>query len=604
MKSTSERPSMRTDNGMRPYMPSSFVAAISRREAAPSLASGHEASWEIAELAPDLRITLQSLEVRIGVSQATHVARNADQTITVVVHGDLYETGGLDPAEHLLRLFETAETRCAKDLNGSFAALIVDCRRDRVVVITDRLGSRKVYHSEQSGVHWLSSSLPLHPKRALRADPAGVMCHLASGSAQNGLTPFEGVRMLARASVHTLTGKGMCADTYWQYHFTYGEPPEDDRALRQELAGLLRRAVARRLESAPYSKVYVSLSAGYDARTVLGILLSQVKDRGAIRCFSYGHEPEFDNGDPRLAAEIARHCGVEHRIIECYPGDVHRAIEANAALGHGVARFCDEVNAWEILGEELSRDSSSVLFDGDMFYPPWPLGTREELLSRIYVEGPAYLKPLLALLDPLPLRTLIEAWQVQYDNLLGCFPPSGPSRDLLDFIYLDQRIAHALMLWREHFQAPFARVYNPILDNEVLDFATRLPPALRAGKSLYARTVTEMCPDLFEVPRATATWNVPDWRSDIAAKADVLVSAMCTEPSRLDPLIPPEVCVKLIHLVKTWRDCTWIPWLRKVMKRTAIAFPRAARLLPTGSVISLETLVRRLLVIRRVLATG
>ena len=43
--------------------------------------------------------------------------------------------------------------------------------------------------------------------------------------------------------------------------------------------------------------------------------------------------------------------------------------------------------------------------------------------------------------------------------------PQGASQDQMDGLYLDQRIQHCLMPWREHFTARAGRVHNVFLDS-------------------------------------------------------------------------------------------------------------------------------------------
>ena len=86
-------------------------------------------------------------------------------------------------------------------------------------------------------------------------------------------------------------------------------------------------AVRRNVADDP--DLFVSLSGGYDATTIVGALSSDLGLSG-VQCFSYALGPAADS-DERCASETAALAGFGYRRFRSYDGDLVHAIEINAA---------------------------------------------------------------------------------------------------------------------------------------------------------------------------------------------------------------------------------------------------------------------------------
>ncbi len=75
--------------------------------------------------------------------------------------------------------------------------------------VTDPVNSRKLFLGVHGGVTWISTmhAFHLHPCSS-KPDPAGLAHCLVNGVPLDGLTPFEGVRVLDRASIHEIRRTG------------------------------------------------------------------------------------------------------------------------------------------------------------------------------------------------------------------------------------------------------------------------------------------------------------------------------------------------------------------------------------------------------------
>src|SRR5690606_1470377 len=106
--------------------------------------------------------------------------------------------------------------------------------------------------------------------------------------------------------------------------------PED--RLRDDLADILVSCVRKRLGDG--DGPLLSLSAGHDARGILGIL-THVLHVDGLETFSYGATEGIPDSDATVAAHLAAMRGVPHRFLPSYDGAFDDVIERNALWGDG-----------------------------------------------------------------------------------------------------------------------------------------------------------------------------------------------------------------------------------------------------------------------------
>jgi len=285
------------------YIPSSFIVSFTHKK----LDNGdhgltHTFFREVAQADPDLSFETNRFTVHLSKSSSTQVATSHDDQITLLLHGEIYAGGIADPANYLLERYLDKGLEFAKDVNGSFAILLVDKRTDQIFLITDRLNYREVFSSKYKGSHWLSTALNyhLHPVDDPKLDPVGIAFYLTNRKIPNDRTFFAGIRALERARVHTLTEDGFQAKRYWSYDLNEARAGVDEKTLQADLSDLLIEGVRKRVADNP--NVFLSLSAGYDSTSILGLLHKlQVPD---IECYSYANGDPGPTWDAYIAREI------------------------------------------------------------------------------------------------------------------------------------------------------------------------------------------------------------------------------------------------------------------------------------------------------------
>ena len=480
-------------------------------------------------------------------SPTTSVAEHTGgDEVVVVFHGELYPDSGGEASQRCLDAYMTDDVRFVSSLHGSFAMVIVDARQDRILFITDPVNSRKLFFGEYNGLVWISTmhAFHLHPCSG-RPDPVGLAHCLVNGIPMNGRTPFDGVRVLERGSIHEIQGTRVTSQPYWRY-----EPKPKAGATAESLKGDLRdamlAAVERRLPSA--GEVCLSLSGGYDSTAILGAFgCLGVPD---VRCFTYIKPMETERSDASVARKMAAIAGYEYTEVEAYQDDVASVIADNVQWGHGLTRLVVETDTWRTLRGLLPADERTTLWVGDECFgmdPPRTLHDDADVLNSLAFASWSSLGPLKELFPRSVASLLDDALQDDLEAMLERSPAISDPYVLRDYLYLYQRLPR-LLSWREAFAESCGEVRNPLIDREVLELRQRFPKHLTLGKQFFKDTVTELFPELFAIDRAFAgSSTAGQWcREVVRAQSVDLARMIRASPSPFDEYLPPEGLLRVI----------------------------------------------------------
>lgn len=522
------------------YVPSSFLALITRRDHHQSSSEVQAEFSGVTGFLPD--IIYRSAEYYVAITHSIQMGIVSDPSngMTVILHGDIYADSTCDArtAAQMILTACTADGMIAtsRRLNGSFAALIIT--PDEVTIIIDRVGSKKVFISTNNRGYWISSSLTLHPKG--RVDPAGVASLIINRFQYCGRTLYEGVRTLERAHIHTFSRSGVISRCYWIYGFNDVDERAFNAALadrKADLAALVKRAVRRRIPA--HGKVLLSLSGGMDSRGILGALLSEMDPSVSLNAVSYG---THQDDDVIVAHELCCLAGIEQRMVS-FRGDITEAIKLNGRHCEGLVFFYSQgLDGFEQAVASFGKES--IFFVGDECFG-WNNVTIQSfddtLQKGIGIRAPAYI-PTYYSYGNTSHRQIQDALQTDIESLKQRCDHTLSWHDLKDYLYLDQRLCHMLLPWREFHSGRYIRVTNPLIDNDILDFMKTVPTTYRLEKRLFRETITSAYPDLFKV-RLARPGGIDNqvFNALFHQQQPALEHLVNSFDSALDEVIPPDI---------------------------------------------------------------
>ena len=454
------------------------------------------------------------------VNTESQPAFNEDGTLCIVMAGELYETRSLrktlaarghrlavgNDADLLLHLYEEFGEAFLNDVHGVFALAIWDAQARRLLVANDRFGLWPVYFAEHQGRLLFApevkgiladSGIP----RAVNDTAVADFFHF--GHLLGDETFFDGIEILPPASMLVWQEGRTTLKRYWDLELPeeYLGQPEAD--LVDRLAYLTRQAVERRLDDSGDHRIGLLLSGGMDTRT----LVAAINRTG----FKY---PTFAFGTPngedvRSARQIADLIGNPHYFVELTPDFLPRCAAKGVWLTEGMMLS----NVFYVLSPlPQVRESVNVIFTGDC--GDWILG------------GASPAKKKFANLSD---DVLMQRHYDHYYNR-GLIPEGEHSRFFSEHYYRKIQ-GKSVESFREHYRKVtvpgstnkavyFALRHEalrtsgygiallrsqllprmPYYDNDLVDFALQVPPALRRDRHIQIQVIKRLAPDLVRVP--------------------------------------------------------------------------------------------------------
>ena len=421
-------------------------------------------------------------------------------------------------------------------LRGSFAAIVLG--PESLSVITDRVASRKVFRWDTAEGTWLDTDLEAFRDRP--ADPAGVASLIINRFVYSGRTVFSNVVSLTRASIHRCDGTRWDAEEYWQYDFSRSAKSEmtaDASAAGEELWRLICRAIRRRMPAE--GPVLLSLSGGLDSRVLLAGLMNQGFSLTRLKTFSFG---SAEDDDVIVASVLASSAALQWTLV---PGSatLPGLLRANAAHGDGQVFFYPRgLDGFGDLVGSLGPAVTVMVGDECYGWNDMPLGSADEVLSRgIGIRSPATV-PSYYSCGAFDHRAIAQTLQEDANALKRRYEHIESWHDLKDVLYLDQRMSNMLLPWRERHAGRFARLVNPHIDDDILDFMKGVPTELRLNKRLFRETAQQFMGHLSNVRYARTGGSSNDFLDHLFIRHYKEIEHLALgAPSALDEVLPPEV---------------------------------------------------------------
>jgi asparagine synthase (glutamine-hydrolysing) len=411
-----------------------------------------------------------------------------------------------DQAEFLLHYYEQNGEKFADNLNGSFVIAIWDDRVQKLLIITDRIGTYPLYYAVvnkrllfASGVRALLVDCAL-PREI---DPVGIAQFLTFDHLLNDRTLLKSVKLLRQASILTYANGKLDIRSYWkaQYPHYYNLRPETE--LMEEFIHLVNQAVMRQSEHP--AALGVLLSGGIDSRTILAALKKHA--RKPLHAFTWGSS---HCDDLRFAREVAHLIGIEHHFFELKPDWLLSKAEEAVRLTDGMGNL---VNLHALATLEQETQHSRAIFKG--FLGDAMMGFGQRYQHWATYDRQTTLKAHLSVhrdqgiitFEPDDHRKLFtDGFQHEVGNAVLEEYLAGMDESRADLLadqrlYFDyyQRVPRMTIKGVEVVRSQ-ALVRLPFCDNDLIDFSIELTPGLRYERRLMKNAFVKAFPELAQVP--------------------------------------------------------------------------------------------------------
>lgn len=413
--------------------------------------------------------------------------------------GRLFHSHG--DSEVLLAAFAEWGLDALLKLNGMFAFAIWDREEKKLTLARDRFGVKPLYYTQVDGALLFASEIKAFrgfPTFSTRMNVAGLAEYLTFQNFFTDDTLFADVKLLG-AGCYIEASAGAASlepKRYWDFHFQEPDKAPDEREAIDELDRLFRQAVSRQMISDVDVGSY--LSGGMDSGSITALAARQMP---FMRTFTVGFDLNSASGvelgfDERAKAEHMSYLfRTEHYEMVLKAGDMERSLPQIAwhleepRVGQCYPNWYASKLASKFVKVVLSGAGGDELFAGypwryyravvndnfdhyiEKYFGFWQRLVPSELLPR--VMGPVWG----AAKDVSPIEIFRNVFHEHANEL------TRPEDYVNHSLYFEAKtFLNGLLIVDDKLaMAHGLEGRVPFLDNDLVDFAMRLPASMKLG---------------------------------------------------------------------------------------------------------------------------
>lgn len=282
----------------------------------------------------------------IDLSAAAHQPMgNETGDVVMIYNGEIYNFQSLrveleskghqfhsnTDSEVIVHGYEEWGDACVERFNGMFAFVLWDRPRRRLFAARDRYGIKPLYYWFDGQTLLFGSevkALMQHPKFTVDVDRPALLEYFTFQNLFTDRTMFRNVHMLAAGHTLSCTPAGLEPPRqYWDFHFREPETARDPREYEEELYRLFVSSVTRQLVSDVPVGAY--LSGGMDSGGITAVAAREISH---LNSFTAGFDLSSASGlelhfDERSRAEaLSYKFKTEHYEVVLKSGDMERVM--------------------------------------------------------------------------------------------------------------------------------------------------------------------------------------------------------------------------------------------------------------------------------------
>ncbi|HEX2052748.1 MAG TPA: asparagine synthase (glutamine-hydrolyzing) [Actinomycetota bacterium] len=384
--------------------------------------------------------------------------------------------------------------------NGMFAFALYDRARRQVLLGRDRYGIKPLYYAQRGATVLFGSEIKAfleHPGYRVEPDLEGLVEYLTFQNFLTDRTLFAGTRLLPAGTLLRIPidDEGpLKPETYWDFSFAEPDQPKDEQQYIEELDRLFEQSVNRQLLSDVEIGAY--LSGGMDTGAITAVAARQLP---YMRTFTVGFDLTSASGlelgfDERAPAErLSYLCRTEHYEMVVKAGDMERVLPSvmwhleEPRVGQSYPNYFAAKLAGSLGRVVLSGAGGDELFGGYpwRYYRAIANDSFEHYVDNYFAFWQRLVPPevLPRLLRPLGLGPESLATR---DIFRGVFATHAaeltrPEDYINHSLYFEAKtFLHGLLVVEDKLSmAHSLETRLPFLDNDLVDFATKVPIRLK-----------------------------------------------------------------------------------------------------------------------------
>jgi asparagine synthetase B (glutamine-hydrolysing) len=499
-------------------------------------------------------------------------------TLFVIVHGTFFSYNGKELPENsnyndfLLEKYITDGISCLEKIDGHYHAIIFNSRSQKLYLITDRFGTLPLYY-RHSGKQFsfapeVKALLSAGFKKNLNYDTASELFHL--GHVFGNKTFFHDIHQMPPASYLSLEDGSLKINTYWDYPYyekAYDLKHRDKKTipnLSEELNELMKTSF-RSQSKYDANQILIPLSGGLDSRWVNALAFDSGKS--PIYSFTMG---EPDSEDRIYAGLVADYLKSEQKYFTISSDKIWQDAILFSFVSDGMSMISGPIQNFQpyrhyhknksviitpqmcdaMFGSTLYRKRLKILMNKSI----WDDEARDIFLNIFTINNPTDIRSVFN-------EEIYKKLSAVHQNIQKTY------------IDREKRPIHCYfkLLMNEHGRRGtlggnlvnnlFFNTHMPSYNNEIVNFAFKLPIAFKINQHLYRYAFAQKFPDLAAIPREGT--NLPINVTDVFLNIVQLENRIVNRAKKT----PFNRLIKRIHRWNRPNYVSYAEWFRTDLRK-------------------------------------
>ncbi len=405
--------------------------------------------------------------------------------------------------EVVLNAYAEWGVKSFEKLNGIFAFAIWDNYMKELLLVRDRYGTKPLYYADILGQLVFASeykAILAHPDYQKKLNLYALKEYFTFQNIFSNVTFLEGIKILEAGSYLKVgyDDKNIpTAEVYWDYNFCESKENISKQEYEEELNRLFVQAVKRQLVCDVPVGSY--LSGGIDSGSITAIASRYMQD---LKTFTCGFDLHSASGmellyDEREKAEYMSYkFKTEHYEMVLKAGDMERCMRKlvwhleDPRVGQSYPNFYAAKLSSNFVKVVLAGSGGDELFAGYpwRYYRAVNCHSFDEYLENYFAYWQRLVKhdEMEAFFAPVYDEIKDYSMEIVFRNVFDKIPKRNlsPQQSVNYSLYLEAKtFLHGLLIVEDKLSmAHGLETRVPFLDNDLVDFAMRVPVGLKLSK--------------------------------------------------------------------------------------------------------------------------
>ncbi len=464
----------------------------------------------VIDLSENAKQPMQGKDKRYSITYNGEIYNYRELRKKLELSGYLFDTES--DTEVLLKAYEAWGIEGLRSLNGIFAFAVWDNYKKELIMARDRYGTKPLYYAEISGQLVFASeykAILAHPDFHRKLNLCALKEYFTFQNIFSNATLFEGIKILEAGSYIKIgysDKRVPKAVAYWDYSFCEQKESLSGQEYEEELNRLFIQAVKRQLVSDVPVGTY--LSGGIDSGSITAVASQYIPD---LKTFTCGFDLHSASGmelnyDEREKAEYMSYkFKTEHYEMVLKAGDMERCMKKlvwhleDPRVGQSYPNFYAAKLSSNFVKVVLAGSGGDELFAGYpwRYYRAVNCHSFDEYIQNYFEYWQRLLKSdeLAAFLSPVYDEIKDYSVEAVFRNVFDNVQKRdlSPQQSVNYSLYLEAKtFLHGLLVVEDKLSmAHGLETRVPFLDNDLVDFAMRVPVSLKLSKFHEMGTLNE-----------------------------------------------------------------------------------------------------------------